>query len=405
HYTTTVQGHHVLALAAQDAATRRVTRYGAFGEVLAAYTADSDGDGQPDTDKYPQEFNGKDHDPVSDLHDYGFRSYDPLALQWTSADPLFLTTPDLDYTNPTTANLYTYTANNPIGMIDPNGLDTCEADPAECRFEDGSSDSIYECTTDNCMDAPSDVWEEANGNTYIYGEAPFDIGNFFADAWGSFGDFVMTPVDFDGDGIGDTTIGEAWLRGQSASDTRGNNVLGPIIDVALGGNGAGGKYGIKSTPPTGGGRGPGAGRPGGGKSRSSSESEGSTGATKSSRPGTESKQGAKAIDRALVAERYAFHYGMTRPGSNKNKLQEFAESMQGKSPREVQRIVNDHLTQMAGPDAKHLQYTLVSGETSALPTKYGFDPSTGNLWSLNNTGLYVANLQLKIPRTRLVTFE
>ncbi|MEV4418333.1 hypothetical protein, partial [Catellatospora sp. NPDC049609] len=31
-------------------------------------------------------------------------------------------TPDLDYTNPTTANLYTYTANNPIGMIDPNGL-------------------------------------------------------------------------------------------------------------------------------------------------------------------------------------------------------------------------------------------------------------------------------------------
>ncbi|MEV4418291.1 hypothetical protein, partial [Catellatospora sp. NPDC049609] len=31
HYTTTVQGHHVLALAAQDAATRRVTRYGAFG--------------------------------------------------------------------------------------------------------------------------------------------------------------------------------------------------------------------------------------------------------------------------------------------------------------------------------------------------------------------------------------
>ncbi|MEV4418301.1 hypothetical protein, partial [Catellatospora sp. NPDC049609] len=34
----------------------------------------------------------------------------------------FLTTPDLDYTNPTTANLYTYTANNPIGMIDPTGL-------------------------------------------------------------------------------------------------------------------------------------------------------------------------------------------------------------------------------------------------------------------------------------------
>ncbi|MEV4414511.1 RHS repeat-associated core domain-containing protein [Catellatospora sp. NPDC049609] len=117
NYTTSPQGHHVLAYRATDGATRRLASYGPFGEILA----------ETDTsDKYTREFNGKEYDNTSGLHYYGFRYYDPLALQWTSADPLYRTAPDTGA--PRQANLYTYTANNPIGMVDPHGLDTERTD-------------------------------------------------------------------------------------------------------------------------------------------------------------------------------------------------------------------------------------------------------------------------------------
>ncbi|MEO3807463.1 RHS repeat-associated core domain-containing protein [Sphaerisporangium sp. B11E5] len=152
HYTTGPQGHHVLALAAEDAATRRVTRYGAFGEVLSSFTAEANG--QPAAaGKYPQEFNGKDYDPVGDLLAYGARSYDALAMQWTSADPLFLAAPDLDPANPVSANLYTFTGNNPIGRVDPTGLSD---EPV------GGGESL--CPPDmSCAPAPPEV---------IYPESP-----------------------------------------------------------------------------------------------------------------------------------------------------------------------------------------------------------------------------------------
>ncbi|MEO3812712.1 RHS repeat-associated core domain-containing protein [Sphaerisporangium sp. B11E5] len=165
HYTTSPQGHHVLALAAEDAATRRVTRYGALGEVLSSHTAA----GQPLPDgKYPQEFNGKDRDPVSDLLFYGARSYDPLAVQWASPDPLYLGEPDLDVTDPTRANLYTFTGNDPVNLIDPTGLDTCEADPAECTK---TGDHFVQCTMDNCEDQEHNM-DWANGDVVMEGEAP-----------------------------------------------------------------------------------------------------------------------------------------------------------------------------------------------------------------------------------------
>ncbi|MFH0242023.1 RHS repeat-associated core domain-containing protein [Streptomyces sp. HK10] len=118
---TSPQGHEVLALNATDGAVMRATTYGPFGEVISQRLADG-----TEADKYTREFNGKEYDAHSGLHYYGHRYYDPVALRWTSSDPKYRFVPDADLTSPRRANLYTYTGNNPIGYVDPDGLDLLE---------------------------------------------------------------------------------------------------------------------------------------------------------------------------------------------------------------------------------------------------------------------------------------
>lgn len=117
HYVTSPQGHHVLALDAASGATRRVASYGPFGEVLTETFAE---------DKYLKEFNGKTYHSTGALLHYGYRDYDPLALQWISADPLYRVAPDAAPQR--RANLYSFTLNNAVSMVDPNGLDTTRTD-------------------------------------------------------------------------------------------------------------------------------------------------------------------------------------------------------------------------------------------------------------------------------------
>ncbi|WP_440105142.1 RHS repeat-associated core domain-containing protein [Streptosporangium sp. H16] len=121
HHVGSVQGHQVLTLGAAPDATGqapvlRTASYGAFGELLTETLAA----GTP-AGKYSREFNGKDRDATAGLHYYGYRYYDPLALQWTSTDPKYRFTPDT--ADPRRANLYTYTRNNPVGLVDPDGLE------------------------------------------------------------------------------------------------------------------------------------------------------------------------------------------------------------------------------------------------------------------------------------------
>ncbi|MFC8016347.1 RHS repeat-associated core domain-containing protein, partial [Streptomyces cinereoruber] len=117
HYLTSPQGHHVLALTPDtNASIARTATYGPYGEALTEYA-----DITIPTGKYRKDFNNKETDPVSGLADYGHRSYDPLTQQWTSADPKYRYAPD--QSTPRRANLYTYTANNPINHTDPDGLD------------------------------------------------------------------------------------------------------------------------------------------------------------------------------------------------------------------------------------------------------------------------------------------
>ncbi|MEO3809569.1 RHS repeat-associated core domain-containing protein [Sphaerisporangium sp. B11E5] len=123
HYVTTPQGHHVLALSGTTGTATRLVSYGPFGEVLSESAAE---------DRYDREFNGKTFDPLGGQLYYGFRYYDPLALQWTSADPMFRPAPDLDPADPRAGNLYTFTGNNAVGMVDGTGLCTGDAYSDDC---------------------------------------------------------------------------------------------------------------------------------------------------------------------------------------------------------------------------------------------------------------------------------
>jgi len=83
------------------------TEYIAFGEVLFEEHSTSK--------TMPYLFNGKELDSETGLYYYGARYYDPRVSLWLNVDPLAEKYPHV--------SPYTYTLNNPIKFIDPDGQD------------------------------------------------------------------------------------------------------------------------------------------------------------------------------------------------------------------------------------------------------------------------------------------
>ena len=81
------------------------TEYIAFGEVLFEEHSTSK--------TMPYLFNGKELDSETGLYYYGARYYDPKVSLWLNVDPLAEKYPHV--------SPYTYTLNNPIKFIDPDG--------------------------------------------------------------------------------------------------------------------------------------------------------------------------------------------------------------------------------------------------------------------------------------------
>ena len=97
----------------------------AFGEILAE---------SGNTDDFLRRFNGKEQSQLSDLSYYGYRYFDPFSLTWTQADPLYRFAPDLAYDQPRRMNLYSFSLNNPLRYVDPDGKNPaiCLEDPELC---------------------------------------------------------------------------------------------------------------------------------------------------------------------------------------------------------------------------------------------------------------------------------
>lgn len=95
-------------------------QYGPFGEVLEV--KEFPGATTTATD-YTERFNGKELDEASGLSYYGYRYYDPLSLTWNRADPLYRFSPDMELTSPRMAGLYSFSTNNPVRFVDPDGLE------------------------------------------------------------------------------------------------------------------------------------------------------------------------------------------------------------------------------------------------------------------------------------------
>ena len=95
--------------------------YGPFGEVVQA-TGET---------HHRRQFNGKENDNATGLRYYGFRYYDPLALRWNSGDPLYRLVPELGLMSPQRMNQYSFSLNNPVRYLDPDGRDSKDPKPEE----------------------------------------------------------------------------------------------------------------------------------------------------------------------------------------------------------------------------------------------------------------------------------
>ncbi len=82
-------------------------RYDAFGGNY---------EGKLETDE--RGYNGKPHDPVTGLYNYGYRDYDPVTGRFSTVDPIR-----------DGRNWYVYTANDPVNYIDAWGLEAEDGGP------------------------------------------------------------------------------------------------------------------------------------------------------------------------------------------------------------------------------------------------------------------------------------
>ncbi len=81
-------------------------------------------------------FNGKELDEETGLYYYGARYYDPKVSLWLSVDPLAEKYPGM--------SPYTYTADNPVVLVDPDGRDWYKPlgskDPTDLVWYDGNEE-------------------------------------------------------------------------------------------------------------------------------------------------------------------------------------------------------------------------------------------------------------------------
>ena len=152
--TTTTQFDH------QDWLGTERTRTGVTGSVVGTYTSFPFGDGYANTgnDENSYHFAGLDQDNSGNEHAQ-FREYSNMAGRWFSPDPYG---GSYDPTNPQSFNRYAYVLNNPLGLIDPVGLD-----PGDCFLTGLSGNSCSITVSGNPPGSPGGPSESGPGDPLI----------------------------------------------------------------------------------------------------------------------------------------------------------------------------------------------------------------------------------------------
>ncbi|MBA3391790.1 MAG: hypothetical protein H0T89_04050 [Deltaproteobacteria bacterium] len=116
-----------IAAVANDGAINASFSYTPFGSVVEATSVPGSTVG---AEAHPRRHNDKYVDQLSSLAYYGARYYDRTLIGWTQADPLYLRLPALaQLSSPRRANLHTFTLQNPMRYMDPDGLDASPSQP------------------------------------------------------------------------------------------------------------------------------------------------------------------------------------------------------------------------------------------------------------------------------------
>ncbi|MCE9577121.1 MAG: hypothetical protein K8W52_28495 [Deltaproteobacteria bacterium] len=132
--------------------------YGPYGEILYA--------AGPDAAAFDRTYEGKARDKLTGLSYFGARYYDPMTLSWTQADPRYRFVPDLAYSEPRRMGLYTYSLNNPLKYLDPDGRDLLDiisfftgAQPVVPALNPDSHDTLGEAL-EGLADAGQDLIDQ-----------------------------------------------------------------------------------------------------------------------------------------------------------------------------------------------------------------------------------------------------
>ncbi|MBA3972470.1 MAG: hypothetical protein H0X46_10100, partial [Bacteroidetes bacterium] len=105
-----------------DGTITQVQDYYAFGRAM------NPGNSYSTSPANEYKYNGKELQPELEQYDYGARFYDPVIGRWNVVDPLN----EKFYSLST----YSYTDNNPINNIDPNGMETYYGDEARSKLKE-----------------------------------------------------------------------------------------------------------------------------------------------------------------------------------------------------------------------------------------------------------------------------
>jgi len=121
-------------------------------------------------------FTGQERDSESGLDYFQARHYTSSMGRFMSPDPSGLSY--ADPTNPQSLNLYAYVVNNPLGNIDPTGLDcvsdngdgTATINSGDCPGENPNSEYYYDCGSagDGCLIGTTSAYMTSNDHLALY---------------------------------------------------------------------------------------------------------------------------------------------------------------------------------------------------------------------------------------------